>query len=51
MKTKRRWWARIGDSKGYGGWVPTPETDLAEARFYLAHSSYSGYTVREWLRL
>lgn len=54
-----RWWARVvmntsTDKQGrgdYGSWVPTPETDLTEAKFYMERIYQTCGTVVEWLQL
>lgn len=51
MGAEKRWWVRIVTGGGYGRWVPTPETDLEMAKFYIRSIyNYEGY-AREWMLL
>lgn len=47
-----RWWARLAtENDYYGHWVPTPETDLEEAKFYIKHIRRPEGVVVEWLQM
>jgi hypothetical protein len=48
---EKKWWARVPCMQdNYGSWVPTGETDLGEAKFYIKHVLCAG-PVKEWLLL
>lgn len=48
---EKRWWARVpGAQGGYGSWVPTGESDLEEAKWYLKTYHRVGKPM-EWLLL
>ena len=46
----KRWWARINTDGNYGRWVPTPCTDLDEAKFYASVDPQRWHVI-EWLQL